>query len=90
MFGRKKVRLTAEGRVLAAKGKVSQAFKMFNDAYSTITEANKEIAAAIDEHDKNITAHEAKLKSEINLKQKALDEILVNNKIAAKLQEFIK
>ena len=78
----KTVNLTNQDKVALAKGRISEAFSMFQDINNELNEVNSELEAVIKE--------ETELVAEIEKnREKALDELQMNKGLQEKLKQFI-
>lgn len=84
-----KLKLTADGKHEVAKTKVTEAFIMFQQAQDALDEANAlhNEAAEIAQYEEEQL--EIQLLEKRKLKQKALTEIHLNEKLSKKLQDFL-
>lgn len=87
---KRKLILSPEAKFQAAKGKVNEAFIMFQQANDAISEANNELNEAVTQTDKQISSLENSLNTEKQRKQSMLTEIELNKKLAQQLEPFIK
>lgn len=85
----KKMLVSAEARVELARGKVGEAFVMFQQAQDAIDESNNELLQAATEAAANEESFKDKARSEEKIKQRALVEIETNKKLSEQLKPFL-
>lgn len=91
LFRRKKKKglLDPEARVEFARGKVNEAFNMFHQAQASINESDAELRLAAEHAEQNEKIFKEQAKNEERIKQKALMELELNEKLSKQLEPFL-
>lgn len=85
----KKISLSATARVELARNKVNEAFIMFQQAQDAIDESNVELNKAVSLAEQNEWSYVEKANAERKVKEKAIEELHLNNKLSQQLQPFL-
>lgn len=85
----KKISLSATARVELARNKVTEAFIMFQQAQDAIEESNFELNQAVTMAEQNEIDFLNKANYEKSIKEKAIEELHLNNKLSQQLHPFL-
>jgi vacuolar-type H+-ATPase subunit I/STV1 len=85
----KNVKLDTQSKVESARKKVNEALIMFSQADDALSEANQELLNTIEDSNRELNSLNAKIKTEEQERQKALDELEANQKLKEQLKPFL-